>query len=284
MGSLRAVKRFLGEYLDSGATQYAGMLAFSLFVAMLPLTLGVLDFWGLIARTPRRFATAGQVLVGMFPAATQGPVRQVVQQAGEHEGAVVALSVVSLIWFSTGVFSNIGFALNRISGQPNRPMLEQRLLGLWLPPALIGAAYLAVGVNIAVRLSRVPSVLGPVAIWFALAWLIGFLYRHAPSRRLARAETLPGAALAALVIVGLGYAFPLYTQLTGLLSSGSRFFTIVFGLVAWVYCIAHALLIGAVFNRTRLLALEDARRRAAATATTAPAAVAVAQSSETTPR
>src|SRR5215472_10649708 len=282
MGSLRAVRRFLGEYLDSGAFQYAGMLAFSLFVAMLPLTLGVLDFWGLVARTPRRFATVGQVMVGMFPAATQGPVRQVVQQAGEHEGAVVALSVVSLVWFSTGVFSTMGFALNRVYGEPNRPMLQQRLRGLWLPPALIGAAYVAVGVNIAVRLSRVPGVLDPLAIWFAVAFLIGFLYRYAPSKLLTRADVLPGAGLAALGIVGLGYGFPLYTQLTGQLSSGSRFFTIVFGLVAWVYCIAHAVLIGAVVNRTRMLARQDARRGASATA--APAAMAVTQNSETTPR
>jgi uncharacterized BrkB/YihY/UPF0761 family membrane protein len=257
------------------------MLAFSLFVAMLPLTLGVLDFWGLVARTPRRFAAAGQVLVGMFPAATQGPVRQVVLQAGEHEGTVVLLSIVSLVWFSTGVFSTMGFALNRIFGAPNRPMLQQRLRGLWLPPALIGAAYVAVGANLAVRLSRVPGVLDPLAIWFVVAWLIGFLYRYAPSKMLTRADLLPGAGLAALGIVGLGYAFPLYTQLTSQLSSGSRFFTIVFGLVAWVYCIAHAVLIGAVFNRTRMVAREDTRR--GATATAATATMAVTQSTETTP-
>jgi uncharacterized BrkB/YihY/UPF0761 family membrane protein len=260
---------------------YAGMLAFSLFVAMLPLTLGVLDFWGLVAGTPRRSAAVGQVLIGMFPAATQGPVRQVVLQAGDHEATVVVLSLVSLFWFSTGVFSTMGFALNRIYGVPNRTMLQQRLRGLWLPPALIGAVYVAVGVNVAVRLSRVPGVLDPVAIWFALAWVIGFLYRFAPSKMLTRAELMPGAGLAALGIVALGYAFPLYTQLTGLLSSGSRFFTIVFGLVAWVYAIAHAVLIGAVFNRTRMVARLDARR--IATATAAPAALAVAQSTETTP-
>jgi membrane protein len=280
MGSLRAVKRFLGEYLDSGASMYAGMLAFSLFVAMLPLTLGVLDFWGLFARTPRRFATVSQVVVSMFPAATQGPVLQVVQQAGEHEGTVVALSVISLIWFSTGVFSTMGFALNRISGEPNRPMLQQRLRGLWLPPALIGAAYVAVGVAVAVRMSKVPGVLDPLAIWFAVAWLIGFLYRHAPSRMLTRADILPGAGLAALAIVVLGYAFPLYTQLTSQLGTGSRFFTIVFGLVAWVYGIAHAVLIGAVFNRWLMVARGNARRRA--TAAAAPAAM--TRPSETTPR
>jgi YihY family inner membrane protein len=253
------VRRFLREYLESGASQYAGMLGFSLFVAMLPLTLGVLDFWGLWARSPRRFAAVSQVLVDMFPAATQGPVRQVVQQANEHTGTVVALALVSLVWFSTGVFSTAGFALNRIYGVPNRPMLQQRLRGLWLPPALIGAAYLAVGISLASRFARAPSFLGPVVVWLALAWLIGMLYRLAPNRMLTRAELLPGAGLAALLIVGLAYAFPLYAQLTGQLGSGSRFFTIVFGLVAWVYCIAQAVLIGGVFNWMRVTAREETR-------------------------
>jgi uncharacterized BrkB/YihY/UPF0761 family membrane protein len=265
--SLSAVKRFLSEYLDSGASQYAGMLAFSLFVAMLPLTLGVLDFWGLFARTPRRgLYAARQVMIDMFPPATQNAVRQVVLQAGDHVGTVVLFALVGLIWFSTGVFSTMGFALNRIHGMPNRPMLQQRLRGLWLPLALMVAAYIAVVINVAVRLWSVPGVVVPVATWFTLAWLIGFLYRLAPSRMLTRAELIPGACLAALLIVGLGYAFPYYTQLTGGLSSGSRFFTVLFGLVAWVYGIAHAVLIGAVFNRTRMAAREEVALKALAAA------------------
>jgi uncharacterized BrkB/YihY/UPF0761 family membrane protein len=58
-------------------------------------------------------------------------------------------------------------------------------------------------------------------LWFAIAWLLGFLYRLAPSRMLTRADLLPGAGLAALVIVGLGYALPLYTQLTAQLAAAA---------------------------------------------------------------
>jgi membrane protein len=255
--SLSIVRRFLREYLECGASQYAGMLAFSLFVAMLPLTLGVLDLWGLVARSPRGFSAVRQVLIDMFPAATQSAVRQVVLQAGEHAGLVAVLALVSLGWFGTGVFSTAGFALNRIHRMPNRPVLQQRLRGLWLLPALVGSAYLAVAVNIAVRLGWLPGVLVPAAIWLTLTWLIGFLYRLAPSRMLTRAQLLPGAGLAALGIVGLGYAFPLYTQLAAQLSTESRFFTVVFGLVAWVYGIAQAVLIGAVYNRARIVAREE---------------------------
>jgi uncharacterized BrkB/YihY/UPF0761 family membrane protein len=250
--AVRLLRRFPLEYLDSGATQYAGMVAFSLFVAMVPLTLGVLTLWGLLAPSPQRFLSARQVLIDMFPASTQGPVRQAVLGAGDHSGAVAVLSLVGLLWFCTGVFSTIGFALNRLFGLPDRTVVEQRLRGLWLAPSLIGAAYLAVGVNVVVRRWPVPGVLGPVAIWFALMWVIGFLYRLAPSRTMSRGETMPGAGLAAAAIVGLAYAFPFYTQVSGLLSSGSRFFTVVFGLVAWVYCITHAVLMGAVFNRCRM--------------------------------
>ncbi len=257
------MRRFLREYLDCGASQYAGMLAFSLFVAMLPLTLGVLTLWGFAARSPQRFLAAKDLLVDMFPPGTQGAVRQVVHSAGVEAGAVALLSLAGLLWFSTGVFSTTGFALNRIYGMPDRTVVQQRLRGLWLPLALIGAAYLAVGANLVVRLWSVPAVLGPVAVWFALTWVIGFLYRLAPSRMLSRIDVLPGAALAALAIVGLAYAFPPYTELTEHLSSGSRFFTNVFGLVAWVYLIAHAVLLGAVLNRSRMDAREHRRQLAA---------------------
>lgn len=245
------------EYLDSGASQYAGMLAFSLFVSMLPLMLGVVTLWGLVATSRQRFYAARELLVDMFPADAQGVLRQVLLGASEHIGVVAAVSVLAMLWFSTGVFSTIGFALNRIFGMTDRTLVQQRLRGLWLPLALIGAAYLAVGANIGVRLWSVPGVLGLAAILVALTWLVGFLYRLAPSRPLPRSDLWPGASLAAVIIVGLAYAFPLYAQLTSHLGSGTRFFTVVFGLVAWVYCVAHAVLFGAVFNRTRM----DARKR-----------------------
>jgi len=224
---------------------------------MLPLMLGVVTLWGLAASSPvaggpERFFAARELLVDMFPTDAQGVVRQVLLGASEHVGVVAAVSVLAMLWFSTGVFSTVGFALNRIHGMTDRTLVQQRLRGLWLPLALIGAAYLAVGVNIGVRLWSVPGVLGLAAVLVALTWLVGFLYRLAPSCPLPRSDLWPGASLAAVIIVGLAYVFPLYAQLTSHLGSGTRFFTVVFGLVAWLYCVAHAVLFGAVFNRTRV--------------------------------
>jgi uncharacterized BrkB/YihY/UPF0761 family membrane protein len=228
------------------------MLAFSLFVALLPLMLGVVTLWGLAAQSPQRFTRAREVLSEVIPAGGQGAVRQVLLGAEGHSATVALMSLLVLLWFCTGVFSTIGFALNRVFGQADRTVVPQRLRGLWLAPALVGAAYLAVRVNIGVRVWSLPGVLGLLAVWVALTGIVGFLYRFAPSRVLPLSDLWPGAVLAAVTIVGLAYLFPLYVALTSRFGGGTGFFTEVFGLVGWVYCVAHAMLFGAVVNRTRL--------------------------------
>jgi membrane protein len=253
------MKRLVREYLDTGATQYAGMLAFSLLVALVPLMLGVVTLWGLLARSPQRFAVAREMLVEIVPVDVQNAVRHVLLGAEGQIDAVALVTMLAMLWFSTGVFSTIGFALNRIFGMPDRPVIQQRLRGLWLAPALFGAAYLAVAVNIAVSRWSVPTLLGLIAVWGAVAWIVTFLYRLAPSQMLSRSEIWAGAVLAAFIIVGLTYVFPLYVNLTSHFSSGTRFFAAVFGLVGWLYFVAHAVLFGAVVNRTRLVAGERAR-------------------------
>lgn len=104
---------FIQGYLDSGASQYACMLAFSLLVSLLPLMLGVLTVLGLLAGTvghQQRLVVLRQLLVDIVPANVQGAVSQVVLESSDHLGAVALLSEIGLVWFSTGVFSTSGFA------------------------------------------------------------------------------------------------------------------------------------------------------------------------------
>lgn len=254
------VVRAPARYLESGASQYAGMLAFSLFVALVPLTIGVLTVFGEVSDARghhERSQLLLRLMVGMFPAVAQGAVRGVMVDSGRHAGTIALLSVLGLVWFSTGVFSTIGFALNRIHGLPDRSFWEQRLRGFWVPAALFGFAYAALGTNLLIKLWALPAWLAPAAIWLTLTCLLSLVFWQAPSRKVPWIYVLPGAGLAAAAIIGLGYAFPYYAQLTGSLGGGHRFFATFFGLIAWVYFIAQAILIGAVFNR----ALKDVRQR-----------------------
>lgn len=252
------MKRFAQRYLECGASQYGGMLAYSLFVSLIPLALGVLSLFGLVARGPRRDALMRQLLVEIFPPDLHSVVREALNAAGQHAGTIFLVSLIGLAWFSTGLFSTSGFALNQIYGWPSRSFWEQRLRGLWLVAALIASVSLAVGFDVLVRLLRMPAWVALLGTWVALSYLIAFLYRHAPSRAIRRVDVWPGAAGAALVIVLAGYALTVTTTLTFQLGADTRFFAEVFALAAWVYFIAQAILLGAFVNKF----LIDARKSA----------------------
>jgi uncharacterized BrkB/YihY/UPF0761 family membrane protein len=253
LGLVRSsVARAPATYLESGASQFAGMLAFSLFVALVPLSVGVLTVFGFLADTrgQNQGSTVAQnLLVSLFPTVAQHSIRQALVDSTQHAGTVAMLSVVGLVWFSTGAFSTIGFALNRIYGMADRSVLAQRARGLWVPVGFFALAYAGVGINLVIQWWSLPGWLAPVTIWVALASFLSLVYQFAPSHRMAWSAVLPGAGLAAAAIVGLAYVFPLYAELTGYLGTGVRFFATVFGLVAWVYLIAQAVLSSAVLTR-----------------------------------
>lgn len=225
------------------------MLAFSLFVSLIPVALGVLSLYGLVTRDPRRFAAARLIIVEIFPPDLHGPVRQALHVAGAQAGTIIVVSLIGLVWFSTGLFSTAGFALNQIHGFPNRSFWRQRLHGLSLAVALVVAVTAAVGVDLGVQLLGLPRLLSLVGVFLALAALVLFIYRRAARQVLPLSHLLPGAATAALAIVLGGYGLTLTTTLTFHLGTDTRFFAQVFALAAWVYFIAQSILFGAVLNR-----------------------------------
>jgi len=257
------VVRAPAKYIEAGTAQYASMLAFSLFAALIPLSVGVITVFGVVFDPPghhSRTHILQDLLVTMFPAVTQTALRQAIRDSSQHLGPVGFFSVLGLAWFSTGIFSNIGFALNRIHGMKDRSFLEQRMYGLWLPVALFGLAYVAVGINLIIRYWSLPAWIALVVIWIALLALLSLLFQYAPSNRLPWADVLPGAGLSAVLVMGLTWLFPEYAALTGNLGGGHQFFAVVFGLMAFVYFIAQAVLCGAIFNRARLDVREASAR------------------------
>lgn len=249
------VVRAPATYVKAGTSQYASMLAFSLFVALVPLSVGVLTVFSVFADPPgqhQRSHMLQDLLVTIFPPVAQPSVRQAIRDSTQHLGPVGFFAVLGMAWFSTGIFSNIGFAINRIHGMRDRSFLEQRMMGLWVPLALFAFAYVGVGISLIIKFWSLQGWIAPAVIWLALFALLALVFRYAPSHKLPWGDVLPGAALSSAFVVGLTWLFPTYARLTGNLAGGHQFFAVVFGLMAWVYLIAQAVLCGAIFNRARL--------------------------------
>jgi YihY family inner membrane protein len=243
------------KYVEAGTAQYASMLAFSLFISLVPLSVGVLTVFSVVADAPghhQRAHMLQDLLVTIFPPVAQSSVRQAIRDSTQHLGPVGFFAVLGMAWFSTGIFSNVGFAINRIHGIRDRSFLEQRMMGLWVPVALFAMAYVGVGINLIIKYWSLPGWIAPAVIWLALFAFLGLLFQYAPSQKLPWRDVLPGAGLSAALVVGLTWLFPIYANLTSGLGGGHQFFATVFGLMAWVYFIAQAVLCGAVFNRARL--------------------------------
>ena len=238
--------RVVFGYFESQTPNYAAGLAFNAFLTMFPLILGILSLVGLFVNGP----DAQRLLVHAFPAPAQAEVQRTVTGLRQHAGTLGLLSLAGLAWSGTNLFCSLEFSLDRIFGLRGRDPLRQRLQGLRMIVVFTFAT--VVTVLTATFIGPVPPWVGFLAGWVVMSWLLFWIYEYVPSRRFPVRQVLPGAVLAALGIEVLTLVFPLYTLVTRQVTTYTRGFALVFVLLAWVYFLSQLILIGAVFNRSRL--------------------------------
>ncbi len=243
--------RWLIGYLNSPAPHYAPAIAFNAFVAIFPITLGLVAL--LVITQPGRLVTheVEHIILEAFPAGTRGDIGRLIFSAVKHPRTVGFFSLLAMLWSCSALFSCIGGALNALHGVTGRNVIRQRLMGLHLTPALLGTiALLVVMETLTDHLPRTP-VIGVVAAGIVLTFLIAFIYRTAPNTQVPLRLALPGAFMATLLIEAVTLAFPLYSRLSAEVSALGRGLAIALVLLAWLYLVAHMLLLGAYFNNHR---------------------------------
>ena len=264
--------RLVIAYFESSTPNYAAGLAFNAFLTMFPIVLGLFAIVGFVVHG------AEQVVVQVFPGPeAQGTVRQVLQDATRNAGTIGAISLVGLLWAGTGLFASLEFALNQISRVGGRNLIRQRLTGLRLIAVFVVAIVLAVGLNAAIglvdgQLLNAAAYLNVVAGWLVITYLLFWIYRYVPNRRMGTREVLPGALAAGALIELLTLAFPLLYALTHRASAYTRGFALLLALATWLYLMSQLLLMGALFNR---LLAERRSARGVPDLQQAPAAVRV---------
>jgi membrane protein len=244
--------RVLLEFSESRAGNYAAALAFSCFLSMFPLVLGILSLVGIAVRDPGTEARAQTLIIEVFPAAAQPQLIDALRGVKHSAGWMGLLSLAGLLWSAGGIFSTMEFAFAQIFGTKQRGMVRQKVMGLVMMVLLV----VAVGVTVAAN---------AVAALFPLAWASGFvigsaamigvlvlLYRFVPQSNLDMRGVVPGAVLAGILIEVFSLGFPLYVRFAGGFNTYGAQFGLFFLLAAWLYVVCQLILLGAVYNRFRL--------------------------------
>jgi len=240
--------RWLLGYLNSPAPHYAPAIAFNAFVAIFPITLGLVAL--LVITSPGRLVTreVERIILEAFPVGTRADIGHLIFSAVQHPKTVGFLYLLAMLWSCSALFSCIGGGLNAMHGVTGRHVIKQRLMGLRLIPALLGT--IVVLVALATFTDRLPKtpLIGIVAAVIVLTFLVAFIYRTAPNTHVPLRQAIPGALLAAAGMVAVTLAFPLYTSLSSEISTLGRGLAIALVLLGWLYLVAHLLLLGAYFN------------------------------------
>ncbi|MDQ6712143.1 MAG: YihY/virulence factor BrkB family protein [Candidatus Dormibacteraeota bacterium] len=240
--------RWLLGYLNSPAPHYAPAIAFNAFIAIFPITLGLVAL--LVITSPGKLVTreVEHIILGAFPVGTRADIGRLIFSAVQHPKTFGSLYLLAMLWSCSALFSCIGGALNALHGVTGRHVIKQRLMGLRLSPALLGTiVFLVVLETMTDKLPKTP-IIGLVAAGIVLTFLIAFIYRTAPNTHVPLRQALPGAFLAALAIEAVTLAFPLYSRLSAEISTLGRGLAIALVLLGWLYLVAHILLFGAYFN------------------------------------
>jgi membrane protein len=243
--------RWLLGYLNSPAPHYAPAIAFNAFIAIFPITLGLVAL--LVITSPGKVVTreVERIILEAFPVGTRADIGHLIFSAVQHPKTLGFVYLVAMLWSCSALFSCIGAALNALHGVTGRHVIKQRLMGLRLSPVLLGTIVVLVALaTFTDRLPKTPAI-GIVAATVVLTFLIAFIYRSAPNTHVPIRQALPGAVLAALAIVAVTLAFPLYTSLSSEISTLGRGLAIALVLLGWLYLVAHMLLLGAYFNNHR---------------------------------
>ena len=252
---MRALRAILAKFLRDRGTHLAAMVAYFALLSFVPLLFLALSLVGLTG-DPNESSYLIQELRRAFPTSSVDRLIEIVRQTQEHATELGLVGAVGLIWGALGFFSVLESAFNIVYGLPNRPFLRQKLIVLLLVAVALVVLFVALvvgslGGELAKRAGVVAGVIANVySIALSTALILGFIwgvYRVLTNTQLTWRETLPGAAVAAVVVEASFQALPVFVHATHDLVALQAFGGLVL-LLVWLYLMANVLVLGAELN------------------------------------
>jgi membrane protein len=241
--------RLAQAYLASQAGNYAAGLAFTAFLSMFPLILGLLAILGLATSAPDARAHFLSATLTFLPTDSRSTISSALDGIRRNSGILGVIGIVGLLWSGSSLFSSLEWSLGRMIGSRQRDFLRQKGMALVMTLVFVLAVVASIFLNSAVAIFDGVPLVGQLAgllVWLAF---MAAVYRLVPNRTHPLRRLWPGVLIAGALMEVLTLVWPLYSSLAHDFNTYGSAFALFFVLAAWLYFFAQFMLLGAVANR-----------------------------------
>jgi YihY family inner membrane protein len=261
---------FLTKFNNDWSTTFAGLLAYSILMAMLPIAIALVSILGFVLGSRNRDAIIQQVNT-IFPGQTahQNAITLAIDQLSKQAGILAILAVVLAIFGGSRLFIMLESCFSIVYRVRGRPLIQKNLMALGmlilfiiLVPLMVFGSMLpdfllrlmannplleTVGFLKALAYSPIITYLTSFAGGLVAAFLLfEAIYMIVPNRTISWQGSWPGALVAAFAVTIFLKIFPLYTQYFMRNYAGQIGFAVV--LLLFFYYFAIILMLGAEVN------------------------------------
>jgi membrane protein len=210
------------SFTEKQAAQASAGLAYYSIFSIFPLLLVFIAAGSYFIDTNQVFNVVTQFIQEALPISRQ-VINENLQGILQARGTAGILSILTLLWSASGMFTNLAFNINLAwTRATRRNFLQNRIIGFWMIVGLIGLIVLSLVLSwVTQRLPLMdiahasPSTLIVLRLLSAFgSWLMIFLvfltlYHWIPTMRVTWSATLWGALLASLAwkLVTTGFAW-----------------------------------------------------------------------------
>jgi len=241
--------RLIGAFGSSQAGNYASGLAFTAFVSMFPLILGLLGILGFATQSEGAKAKVLGAILAFFPKDASSALTNAFEGVRRHSGLFGGIGIAGLIWSGSSLFTSMEFSLGMVIGARQRSFVRQRGMAFVMTLLFAVALVASVGVNALIALPGPGFLFEPViglAVWFTFMLAV---YRLVPNGTYRVRELWPGVLIAGILTELLTLLWPVYAGFSHGFSTYGSVLALFFLLASWLYFLAEFILLGAVANR-----------------------------------
>lgn len=267
---VKPFRMFLTKFTNDWSTTFAGVLAYNILTAMLPIAIALVSILGFVLGNTNRDAIIRQVNA-VFPAQAgqQNAVALAIDQLSKQAGILAVIAVVLAIFGGSRLFINLESCLSIVYRVRPRTFIPQNLMALGmlvlfiiLVPLMVFSATIPEFVlnfmannPLLANISFVKSVVSSPVITYVAALFGGLvsafllfeaIYVVVPNLRITWRRSWVGALVAALAMVIFLNLFPLYIHYFMKSYAGAIGFAVI--LLLFFYYFAVILMLGAEVN------------------------------------